>query len=263
MPLSAAVLVGAASFAVAALTLFSGFGLGTLLMPVFALFFPVPVAVASTALVHVTNNAFKVLLLRRDARRDVLLRFGAPALGMAFVGAWLLGTLASQPALLSWQLGEREVEVTPVAGVMGLVVLAFALAELSPALARLRPSPRWLPLGGALSGFFGGLSGHQGALRAAFLSPLGLSAPEFAATQAVLGFLVDLVRIPVYAAVLAPGSGPGAETPWPLVGLAAASALAGSLLGRRWLPGMTLRSVRWITGGLLLVVGLALATGLA
>jgi uncharacterized membrane protein YfcA len=30
---------------VSALTLFSGFGLGTVLMPAFALFFPVPVAV--------------------------------------------------------------------------------------------------------------------------------------------------------------------------------------------------------------------------
>ena len=33
---------------VAGLTLFSDFGLGTLLMPAFALFFPVPVAVAAT-----------------------------------------------------------------------------------------------------------------------------------------------------------------------------------------------------------------------
>lgn len=32
-----------------AVTLFSGFGLGTVLMPVFALFVPAPVAVAATA----------------------------------------------------------------------------------------------------------------------------------------------------------------------------------------------------------------------
>ena len=49
--------------------------------------------------------------------------------------------------------------------------------------------PRWLPLGGALSGFLGGLSGHQGALRAVFLTPLGLTPTAFAATQAVLGEL--------------------------------------------------------------------------
>ena len=47
------------------LTLFSGFGLGTLLLPAFALFFPVPAAIAMTALVHFANNLFKLALLGR------------------------------------------------------------------------------------------------------------------------------------------------------------------------------------------------------
>jgi len=41
--------------------LLSGFGLGTLLLPVFALFFPLPVAIAATALVHLANNFFKLM----------------------------------------------------------------------------------------------------------------------------------------------------------------------------------------------------------
>jgi len=41
--------VSAVAVLISALTLFSGFGLGTVLMPAFALFFPVPVAVAATA----------------------------------------------------------------------------------------------------------------------------------------------------------------------------------------------------------------------
>ncbi|KAF0170293.1 MAG: hypothetical protein FD161_4693 [Limisphaerales bacterium] len=40
------VVVSLAALVATALTLFSGFGLGTLLMPVFAVFFPLPVAVA-------------------------------------------------------------------------------------------------------------------------------------------------------------------------------------------------------------------------
>ena len=50
--------VMAAALAVAALTLFSGFGIGTLLMPVFAIFFPIEAAVAMTAVVHLSNNLF-------------------------------------------------------------------------------------------------------------------------------------------------------------------------------------------------------------
>ena len=45
-----------AALAASGLTLFSGFGLGTLLMPVFALFFPIEVAVAQTAAVHFANK---------------------------------------------------------------------------------------------------------------------------------------------------------------------------------------------------------------
>lgn len=45
--------------------------------------------------------------------------------------------------------------------------------------------PHWLPLGGLLSGFFGGLSGNQGALRSAFLLKAGLSKEAFIATGTV------------------------------------------------------------------------------
>lgn len=51
-------LVCAASLVVAGLTLYSGFGLGTLLLPVFALFFPVQVTVAAVAVVHLLNNFY-------------------------------------------------------------------------------------------------------------------------------------------------------------------------------------------------------------
>ena len=44
------IIVCGTSLIVAGLTLFSGFGLGTLLMPAFAIFFPVEVAIAATAL---------------------------------------------------------------------------------------------------------------------------------------------------------------------------------------------------------------------
>ena len=54
------------------LTLFSGFGLSTLLMPAFALFFPLEAAIAMTAVVHLANNVFKLALVGRKllARRS-------------------------------------------------------------------------------------------------------------------------------------------------------------------------------------------------
>ena len=71
-------LVAVASLLVAALTLFSGFGLGSLLMPVFALFFPVEVAVGATAVVHFANNLFKLALVGRWADAKVVLSSSCP-----------------------------------------------------------------------------------------------------------------------------------------------------------------------------------------
>ena len=71
-------IVGITAFLAAGLTMYSGFGLGTLMLPVFALFFPVEVAVVATAMVHGANNVFKVSLLGRHADREVVLKFGLP-----------------------------------------------------------------------------------------------------------------------------------------------------------------------------------------
>lgn len=262
--MASALVVAAASFGVACLTLFSGFGLGTLLLPAFALVFPVEVAVAATAVVHAANNLFKVALLRRDVRGGLLLRFGLPAVAAAFAGGALLARLSGRAPLLTWELAGLEGAVTPVRLVMGALVLAFAVVDLVPGLRPRAVALRWLPLGGLLSGFFGGLSGHQGALRAAFLAPLGLAPAAYAATQAAIACMVDAARLAVYGASFFAGRMAGVSTreEWGLVALATASAFAGSLLGRRLLPHVTVEGVRAVTGALLLAVGLGLATGL-
>ena len=54
-----------AAFAGALLTFFSGFGLGTILTPVFALFYPIEYAIIMTALVHFANNILKIILINQ------------------------------------------------------------------------------------------------------------------------------------------------------------------------------------------------------
>ena len=86
------------------------------------------------------------------------------------------------------------------------LMLVFAVLELHPRFKALEFDRRYLPLGGVLSGFFGGLSGHQGALRSAFLSKSGVTPAAFVGTNAVIGLLVDLIRISGYATLLLGGS---------------------------------------------------------
>ena len=101
------------AFLAAGLTLFSGFGLGTLLMPVLACFFPLEEAIAITAIAHFLN-ILKLMLLGRYADKHVVSKFGAPALLSALLGAWVLRSLVDQIPLASYHLFNHEFHITPL-----------------------------------------------------------------------------------------------------------------------------------------------------
>ncbi len=258
-------IVTVAAFFSALLTLFSGFGLGTLLLPAFLLtLHSVPVAVAATALVHLANNLFKLGLVGRHAVAGIVLRFGATAVLASVAGALLLARAAAWPALGRYELAGHAVVVRPLHLVVGLLMVGFALMEWLPRFSTLAFPPRALPLGGLLSGFAGGLSGHQGALRAAFLARCGLSKEQYVGTGAVCAVLVDLARLGVYGvtawhdqfARLGEAGGRG------LVAVGVVGAFIGSYLGARLLAKTTLPAVQRLVAWMLVVLGLALAAGL-
>lgn len=253
-----------AAFLTAGLTLISGFGLGTILMPVFALFFPVEVAVAATAVVHFAHNVFKVGVVGVLADRSLVLRFGLPAMAAALVGAVALGLVARVHALVAYNLGPLEAEVTPIKLVMAVLMLVFAMFELVPVLRRLRFGKEHLVLGGVLSGFFGGFSGHQGALRAAFLARVSAKTETFVGTNAVLGFLVDVSRLLTYAALFffAGEKSPVGAQEWPLIFAGIGAAFFGVILGKRYLHAIRMKTIQTLTGILLLMIAAALGAGL-
>ncbi len=241
------------------LTLFSGFGLGTLLMPAFALFFPAELAVGMTAVVHFANNLFKLALLGRHAERGVILRFGLPAIVAAFAGAKALVWLSGLQPLISYRFAGRTFEVMPVNAAIAALLLLFVVLEFSPRFADLKVPPRYMPVGGLLSGFFGGLSGHQGVLRSAFLVRAGLSKEQFIATGVVIACLIDVTRLSVYARNF---SRSGIKENAALILAACASAFAGAFVGARLLEKVTMRAVQRVVAGGLVMIALALGVGL-
>jgi uncharacterized membrane protein YfcA len=245
------------------LTLFSGFGLGTILTPAFALFFPVATAIAMTAVVHLANNLFKIGLVGRDANWSVVMRFGLPAALAAIMGAMLLSRVAGMAPWVSYELLGQSHEVTPVKAAIGVVIAAFALLELSPAFARMAFPARWLPVGGLISGFFGGLSGNQGALRSAFLVKAGLSKESYVGTSAVCAVVVDTVRIAVYGFALhSSWANPMDSHAGFTVAAATLSAFLGAFFGKRLLKKVTLRLVELTVASMMVLVGGGLASGL-
>lgn len=252
-------IIAFATLIASCLTLFSGFGLGTLLMPVVALFFPVDVAIGITAIVHFFNNLFKLGLLGWQAEKHTVVQFGIPAMVAAIVGALVLGWLSHLPPLTEYSWLGRTFQVTPLKLIIGVVILVFVALESSSALAAVSLDGRFLAIGGCISGFFGGLSGHQGAFRSMFLLKAGLSKEQFIATGVVLAVLIDLARLLIYGWEVSMSP---QEVDWFLVVVACAAAFAGAFIGSRLLKKATLRSIQAIVTGLLVSVALGLMAGM-
>ncbi|MEW6357278.1 MAG: TSUP family transporter [Planctomycetota bacterium] len=258
------VLICAVAFIVSGLTLFSGFGLGTVLMPAFALFFPVEVAVAATAVVHLANNIFKVFLVGRRADVKVVAAFAVPAAVFAAVGAALLGYFATLKPLVEYAIGGRQCQVTVVKLVIAVLVGGFAVLDLIPRFENLAVNRKYIPLGGALSGFFGGLSGIQGALRSVFLLKAGLGKESFVGTVVLSAVIVDISRLSIYGMTffsrhleqLRAGGGIG------LVVAGSLAAFLGAFLGAKLLKKITMKTVKIMVGVMLLAIAAALGTGI-
>lgn len=252
------VLIGTVAFLAAILTFFSGFGLGTLLLPVFLLFFPVEIAIAMTGIVHLANNLFKAGLIGRHANLRVVIKFGIPALAGAWIGAWLLGQLTGLEPLGEYILYGVLWKISPVNLIVAVLMAGFAILELLPENKQPLFPPSALPIGGLLSGFFGGLSGHQGALRSAFLIRLGLSKEGFIASGILIAMGIDVVRLATYGTS---GWMDLVTQEWPALTLGICAAMTGAIIGRQWLKKVTLFRVQRFVAITILMMSIALALG--
>ncbi len=249
-----------AAFIGSLLTFFSGFGLGTLLVPVFGIFFPIELAILMTAIVHFMNNLFKLLLTGRYTDKNILLRFGIPSVIAALAGAWLFSEISLMKPMYTYTISENYFSVEPIKLVIAFLLLVFSILEMFPRLLKLNFQPKhMLPAGGFLSGFFGGLSGHQGALRSAFLVKMNLNKETFIATGVAIACLVDFSRLSVYFISL-PGMQSGIN--YILLAAAVLAAFAGAYIGNRFLKKITLKSIHMFVAVMLIVFAFFLGAGI-
>lgn len=170
------------TFLAAALTVPAGFGLSTMLTPIVLLMMGPHEAVAVVAVVHAAHNAGKFIALRDSVDFSAFRRYGV----------WLVfGSIAG--ALL-----QNRVQQEPLLALIGAFLIILPILTLSESWTGYRIPEANDRLGGLGSGFMGGLSGHQGALRAMFLTRRLPDKMSYAATASVLALCVDLSRVPVY-----------------------------------------------------------------
>jgi uncharacterized protein len=242
----------------AGLTLFSGFGLGTLLTPVFGIFFPIEVAIAMTAIVHFANNIFKLNLFRGDINWDTVLRFGIPSVIAAFLGAYILNQLSGLQSISNYSIANKTFSITYIKLIIGILLIFFALIDIVPTM-QIQFNKKYLPIGGLISGFFGGLSGNQGAIRSAFLIKAGLTKEQYIATGVMIACMIDTARLVMYQEKI--HNNINAANAFLLIA-AILSAFVGVYFGNKLFKKMTVQSIQYIVAAFLIIFGFLLSFGI-
>jgi uncharacterized membrane protein YfcA len=231
-------LVGGVSMLAGAIASVSGFGIGSLLTPLLMLSMPAAAAVATVAIPHALATTIRWIRLRRDVHGPTFRQFGVASAIGGLIGAALHSGLSS-PVLT--------------------IVLAslLVMAGASELLQRRLPLPRtrtWRLIGGALSGFFGGLVGNQGGIRAAALLGFQLQPRQIVATATASALLVDAARVPVYWVA----EGDAIREAVALAIVASVGAAIGTLIGVPLLSRIPERAYGRLVGALLLILGISL-----
>lgn len=238
-------LIGTVAFLASGLTFFSGFGLGTLLLPAFALFFSTPIALAATGVVHLLNNLFKGTLVRKMVDWPTVLKFGLPAIPAAIFGAFILTYIDARSASV----------------VIGVILIIFAILEFQPWFQKVTFPNKFISLGGIATGFMGGISGQQGALRSMFLLKSGFSPQQYISTGVFIAVLIDLARLPTYALGLQNTSGSIGNHGILLIGFGTLCAFAGAWIGAKYMKKTTIGFIRYFVAIAMCTIGIALIFG--
>ena len=223
-------------------TLFTGFGVGTIMMPVMALFFDVKVAILLAAIVHIFNNLSRIVLYYRHLRWEIVRRFGVVSIVGAFVGSFAQLTVDS-----SW-----------LKNGVGLFLALFALLSLRPGLINWKLPAVIDVAGGFLSGLIGGLIGNQGAIRSLYLLNYKLEKQELIVSAALIAVVIDLTRIPVYAYA----NYRYLTDNFLLLALVILASIAGTLIGSRILPQVSSELFKRIILVAVLLLGVLMLLGL-
>jgi uncharacterized membrane protein YfcA len=227
------VIAGAVAGAIASV---SGFGIGSILTPLLANFVGMKLAVAVVSVPHFGGTALRLALIREHIDKNVLITFGITSAIGGLAGALLHTWLRS--VVLSYVLGALLV----FAGTMGVTRIGDRM--------RFGRTAGWIA--GALSGVFGGLVGNQGGIRSAALMGFDVSKESFVATATAIALLVDLFRMPVYAAT----QYRNIVAVWPAMLLATIGVVVGTLPGKPLLQRIPQQSYRTIVSTIILVLGI-------
>ena len=227
--------IAAVSVVAAAIASVASAGVDSIITPVLSFQMDIRVAVLAVTAPHLVFNALRCWTVRGAINWKILKRFGVTSASGSLGGALLHKIVSS-----GW-----------ITGVFAALLILAGLFGITGIADRVHFKKRGAYVGGALSGFFGGLTGEQGGLRAAAMLGLDCSKEAFVATATACALLVDAVRLPIYVAMrwgelheaLAPA------------GICVVGVVAGTLLGRRVLNKVPQDKFSRVVSAVLLLIG--------
>lgn len=228
-------LLAAASVAAGGVASVAGFGIGTMLTPVFALHVDMKLAVAAVAIPHLVATSLRIWMMRAHVDGRLVRTFGVMSAAGGLAGALLQQRLRG-PGLVM---------------VFGGLLVFAGVTGLTGAIERVRLGRTAAWIAGLLSGIFGGLVGNQGGIRSAALLGFDVPPAAFVASATAAALMVDLARMPVYMVLEADRLGTLAGA----IALASAGAIAGTIGGRRVLGRIPAPVFKKLVSALVLALG--------
>jgi len=193
-------------------------------------------AVAAISIPHFIGTAIRFWGLRGHVDRHVFWSFGVTSAAGGLIGALLQSRAAS-----------RELTI-----VFALLLIFVGISGLTGLAQRMRFHGPMAWIAGAVSGAFGGLVGNQGGIRSAALLGFDLTRDTFVATATAIGLFVDGARMPVYLAT----EHAQLLGIWPMIAIAAAGVIVGTLFGTSLLKRIPERPFRMLVSLLILGLGI-------
>jgi len=209
-----------------------GFGAGLIFIPIGSLFLPIKTVIALATTFFIGNNIWKSLFFWKSINWKLVIWIGLFPIAFTIIGASIL-------LLLPTDWIEKG---------LGLLLLFYVWDKLQLKI-KLKLRGWRIALGGALYGFFSGLTGTGGPVKAAVLDHLKLNKETFIGTMAVTGLFQNIPKT-----ILFTQGGLLTKQDLPLIGFLLIAGLVGSLIGKKLVKHLSPRLFRY---GVLGVIGIS------
>lgn len=173
----------ALAFIVSVISATFGLGSALILIPFSTFLLPIKKAIAIVTIFFIAGNISKIILFRKHIEWKIILLIWAGAIPMVFLGAYLMVYAPSEI----------------IEKVLGGIILLYVINDYFKLTKHVKLNKFAIACVGGAYGFFAGIIGTGGAIKAALLDHIGLRKERFIAVMATSAILMNLIKTMIYS----------------------------------------------------------------